>query len=306
MKIGGKKSGTKKNVWKKTGGNNMIDARLVTKIQHDDSNINSDTFMRIGSEDIDNIKGCIQENPDISHIFAPFWMNFKSGIIPELSKLSRMRFLSLYGCGIEALPRNICLLTSLRSLYLNYNRLSSLPDGLGMMQLVSLDLSGNMLNNSCFQEITKIRSLEKLMLSDNYIAGVVPESLKLLTGLKLLVLRNNSEIAIMPDVFDRIGDLRSLDISFTAIEFLPPTLAEVLKYASFHSNFSKCPLNKLILEKMQTRASIVEYIATEEYKKIYGEMLKAKHVTIPDDQIIEEIEATDSTPFDDTGSKASD
>jgi len=104
--------------------------------------------------------------------------------------------LSLYGCGLEAIPASINEATGLKKLYLRRNKINEIHNRIAFMEsLEELDLS--------------INELEKL-----------PPSVGLLKNLKLLKLRSN-KLRSLPKSLGNLSSLKMLDLTDNQLKEIP-------------------------------------------------------------------------------------
>ncbi len=138
---------------------------------------------------------------------------------------SRPTDLDLSGNRLTALPREIALLTALKSLDLSGNRLTVLPPEIAQLTaLQSLDLSGNQLT-ALPPEIARLTALQSLDLSGNQLTALPPEIVQL-TALQSLYLGYNQLTALPPEIA-RLTALESLDLSGNQLTALPPEIAQL-------------------------------------------------------------------------------
>src|SRR3989338_3553282 len=117
--------------------------------------------------------------------------------------------LDLRSSNIISLPDELLLLTSLQTLNLYNNRLTSIPDNLGYLltNLLYLRLNCNQLT-SIPDSLGQLDSLVKLSLDDNRLTSV-PDSLGQLKSLRKLYL-NNNRLTSVPDSLEQLTRLRKL------------------------------------------------------------------------------------------------
>ena len=113
------------------------------------------------------------------------------------------------------------LFAGLDSLDLHGNHLKLLPLGLRRLQhLTTLNLSKNRLGNESLDIITQIKSLRELRLADNLLNGMLTPQLSKLKALEILDVSNN-EITTLPPNSDEISKLRILNVAGNKLSSLP-------------------------------------------------------------------------------------
>ena len=113
------------------------------------------------------------------------------------------------------------LFAGLDTLDLHGNRLKLLPLGLRRLQhLTTLNISKNRLGNESLNIITQIKSLRELRLADNSLNGMLTPQLSNLKGLEILDVSNNDIITLSPNS-DEISKLRVLNVAGNKLSSLP-------------------------------------------------------------------------------------
>ena len=113
------------------------------------------------------------------------------------------------------------LFAGLDTLDLHGNRLKLLPLGLRRLQhLTTLNLSKNGIGNESLNIITQIKSLRELRLADNSLNGMLTPQLSNLKELEILDVSNN-EIVTLPPNSDEISKLRVLNVAGNKLSSLP-------------------------------------------------------------------------------------
>lgn len=133
-----------------------------------------------------------------------------TSIAPEIGQLKNLETLDLGGNYLKTLPAEICSLTSLKDLSLKRNELQELPEEIGNLQnLTTLDLSNNKLTSLplSFYMLKKLVILNLEWNQLSYISGQIKE----LSSLEILTLsRNNLEF--IPDNVWFVPNLYSLNL----------------------------------------------------------------------------------------------
>ncbi|KAK3942172.1 adenylate cyclase [Diplogelasinospora grovesii] len=136
---------------------------------------------------------------------------------PSLSRASKLTFLDVSNNRLEQLEHaELNRLTSLLKLNLANNRLKHLPSSFSAFNaLRTLNISSNYLEQ--FPSfICDLESLVDLDLSFNLI-GVFPDGMGRLRNLEKFVITNNRLGGVLPDSFKKLSSLRELDIKFNGI-----------------------------------------------------------------------------------------
>jgi hypothetical protein len=104
---------------------------------------------------------------------------------------------------------------SITGLILRSNNLeTTIPDEFaGLLELITLDLSGNNITGSIPPALGSMKKLRDLLLQQNSLMGTFPEELTRLTGLHQLHLGENKLEGEIPQIIDRMKNLRSLALS---------------------------------------------------------------------------------------------
>jgi len=127
------------------------------------------------------------------------YSNQLSGTIPELSALTKLKYISLYGNQLTGSLPELSALTQLEVLTVGNNQLSgSMPDFSALTQLKALHLFENKLTGS-ISALSALTHLEGLRLEDNQLSGPIPD-LTALTKLTDLRLSKNQLTGPIPDI----------------------------------------------------------------------------------------------------------
>jgi Leucine-rich repeat (LRR) protein len=105
---------------------------------------------------------------------------------PSLANFHALQVLSLANVGLQIVPLEVSGLISLRRLYLQKNQISSLPDELSALTLLTdFNISLNLLSGDLPAVILQFKHLAYLNLSNNNIT-TIPEDMTQLSSLSLL------------------------------------------------------------------------------------------------------------------------
>jgi len=144
---------------------------------------------------------------------------------PEITKLTNLTVLVLSGNQLTTLPHEIAKLTNLAELYLSGNQLTSLPPEIAKLtNLTVLDLFDNQLT-SLPPGIMKLTNLSRLDLSGNQLTSLPPGITKL-TNLNMLDLTGN-QLTTLPPEITKLTNLTRLDLSGNQLTSLPPGITKL-------------------------------------------------------------------------------
>ncbi|WP_258540313.1 leucine-rich repeat domain-containing protein [Parvicella tangerina] len=148
---------------------------------------------------------------------------------------NNLKYLSITGVELTALPPDICELIGLEELYLKFNKLSDLPDELSKLtNLQVINLEDNALN-SIPKVLETLKNLHVLKLGGNKITALMPEiaSLTKLTDLYLGAdnthyVKNDKAVGNpinqLPTEITQLTELERIDVSATGITGFSPEI----------------------------------------------------------------------------------
>ncbi|KAJ0600830.1 putative non-specific serine/threonine protein kinase [Helianthus annuus] len=145
-------------------------------------------------------------------------MNFFTGVVPDLSRLSQLKFLSLNLSGFTGrFPwESLRNLTRLSFLSLGDNPFDKTPfplEILNLQYLSSLYLTNCTIEGRIPEAIGNLSLLESLQLSDNYLVGEIPVGVTKLINLQMLELYNNQLTGTLPVGLSNLVNLAEFDVS---------------------------------------------------------------------------------------------
>ena len=168
-----------------------------------------------------------------------------TGPVPDLSALTNLESVSFGNLKLTGSIPDLSALTKLRGLGLSGNALSGpIPDLSAYTNLTILSLSGNDLTGS-IPDLSALTKLDALYLNDNQLTGPIPD-LSALTDLRLLYLGNNQLTGPIPDLSALTKMLR-LYIGINALTGPIPDLSALtsLKTVSLKNNNLTGPIPDL-------------------------------------------------------------
>ncbi|KAM3376145.1 hypothetical protein P3S68_014859 [Capsicum galapagoense] len=146
-----------------------------------------------------------------------------------------------------SVPTCIGNITSLRTIYLDYNRLDSrLTASIGgLHDLIEFNISSNLLSETIPQEIGNLKAATLVDLSKNIFSGKIPSILGGLDKLFNLSLAHNRLNGPIPDSFGKLLALEFLDLCYNNLSGENPKTIEALVYLKY-LNFSFNKLSRVI------------------------------------------------------------
>lgn len=144
-----------------------------------------------------------------------------------LANPSQIQELDLTNQYLDKLPEGLDQMTSLKSLSVEANRITTLDSSLGSLtKLESLNLGYNPLKGS-FAPLSKLTSLKELNLNQTGLTAIPPEVFDL-KNLEVLHLKGN-QITSLPGDIKKLKKLRVLDIKDNQVTNLPGELKNLSK-----------------------------------------------------------------------------
>jgi len=152
---------------------------------------------------------------------------------PTFSTLTE---LSLWGCGITQLDESISLLSALKLLNLEENKIQQFPDTFTKLRgLLVLRACRNRLG-ALPKRVGAMVTLTELHLEDNFLEAL-PHSVSRLVNLQRLSLARNKFISV-PESLTGLPSLAWLNCDGNQITFLPPTLG-MLRCSTLMLSFNR-------------------------------------------------------------------
>jgi hypothetical protein len=143
----------------------------------------------------------------------------------EIGLLTKLRTLDLFNNKIRVIPKEIGNLIYLQKLYLCNNKIKIIPDAIGKLTNL-LDL--NLVNNKIKivpEEIGQLINLRKLYLAYNKIK-IIPNEIKKLTNLEVLSLSFN-KIEVISKEIKKLPNLQKLLLSHNKIKIMPKKIGKL-------------------------------------------------------------------------------
>src|SRR5581483_2018560 len=137
---------------------------------------------------------------------------------------------------IESIPKEVGMLHNLQRLYLSGNQIESIPKEIGQLHnLQILHLARNKIE-SIPKEIGQLHNLQTLLLNNNNIVNI-PKEIGQLHNLQILHLQNN-QIVNIPKEIGQLNDLKFLALGNNQIREIPKEIGELhnLKFLSLYEN----------------------------------------------------------------------
>ena len=203
----------------------------------------------------------------------------------ELMQLTSLQTLNLYNNQLTSIPDNLGYwLTNLLHLLLNCNHLTSIPDSLGHLdRLETLDLCGNRLT-TVPDSLGQLNSLETLDLIGNQLT-YVPDSLGQLTNLRYLKLDGN-QLASVPDSLGQLKNLRELSLNDNRLTFVPDSLGQLIRLRKLGLGINQLTYVPASLEHLTQLRKL--YICHNQLTYVpdnLGQLISLRHLDISDNQL---------------------
>jgi Leucine-rich repeat (LRR) protein len=148
--------------------------------------------------------------------------NLVNGIVVQDGNVTGLRLV-----GLTEFPEVICALGTLRTVYLDLNKIPSLPETIGNLQsLELLSLRGNALS-ALPDSFRNLKSLRKLLLARNQFSSV-PESISNLESLQYLNFDDN-QLRFIPEWVGSLPVLTHASFSGNPLQTVPDTIGRLRK-----------------------------------------------------------------------------
>lgn len=184
----------------------------------------------------DFIQSCMNLR-DVKYINNEAWK-----LPPSLSRASRLTILDVSNNRLEHLENaELSRLSGLISLKLANNRLRSLPPYFGgFKSMRTLNVSSNFLD-SFPKFLCDLESLTDIDMSFNGIASL-PDEIGKLKNLERFVITNNRLAGSLPDSFSELLNLKEVDVRYNALSSIDvlAQLPKVEQISADHNNVSVC------------------------------------------------------------------
>jgi len=184
----------------------------------------------------DFIQSCMNLR-DIKYISNEAWK-----LPPSLSRASRLTILDVSNNRLEQLEHaELSRLQGLISLKLANNRLTSLPSYFGSFKsLRTLNVSSNFLE-SFPKFLCDLEGLVDIDMSFNGIASL-PDEIGQLKNLERFVITNNRLAGSLPDTFDQLVNLKEVDVRYNTLSSIDviAQLPKVEQISADHNSVSVC------------------------------------------------------------------
>ncbi|KAK3610727.1 hypothetical protein CHS0354_028120 [Potamilus streckersoni] len=232
----------KNNISSPLGENNLSSGLVMPAIvnQCSDSKADSDKIYSTASADYSSQSlTVLPAELLLSHSISQLYLDYNDIVLlPEnfWSCFPLLELFSAIGNNLISLPDEFEKVPNLSKVYLNENKLESLPDSICKLRhLKCLKLTGNLLV-TLPKEFGEISALETLCLEENKLTKL-PGTLGLLGSLQHLELESNN-ISELPLGIGRLLSLEVLNLSNNKLDELPDTFGDMprLKIVELSSN----------------------------------------------------------------------
>ena len=213
---------------------------------------------------LNNITGDIP--PELSNltrleVLSLYGNELTGRIPPELGKLATVRYLALSSNRLEGpIPPEIGDMVSVDTMYLSWNNLSGpIPAEFGNLEnLESLWIFRNQLSGPLPAEFGKLKKLKDASMSNNRFEGPLPPELGKLSNLEHLGLYKNQLTGTIPPELGQLSSLESLDLSRNQFSgSIPPELGKLSNLE--HLGLYKNQLTGTIPPELGNLSSLVDF-----------------------------------------------
>lgn len=182
------------------------------------------------------------------------------GIDASLFALESLNLLNISDTSLSALPIEISNLSNLQTLLLYGNEIKTIPDSIGCLEkLKVLDLSRNQLEDVP-ETITKLHNLATINISNNQLTSF--PALKNFTKLSMIDLSGN-KLVQFPDIFEENHNLSEIYLKENSIEQIPFKIDSLvsLKHFSLAKNkVKKVPKCLSNISKLKGKPDLIRII----------------------------------------------
>ena len=180
-----------------------------------------------------------------------------------------------------SIPESIGNLSSLKELYLNRTKLTTLPESIGNLSSLEQLWSGFNRLDSIPETIGHLKSLKILYLMENNLTSI-PESIGNLPSLKVLYLGRN-DLTTLPESFKNLTSLKSLFLWGNKIKELPKSVIKLKSLETLRWDDSE----ELITYKASAEATSLRSSIMSELKNAIPSLKNGSLLEKPNEEEIE-------------------
>lgn len=185
-------------------------------------------------------RGTIENLASLKNLNSLQIYGFETKDLKEIAQLTKLGWLRLNGCGLES-TEGIGKLTELYYLDMENNEFETIDEGIGnLTNLSTLDLENNDKLTGIDPAITNLTGLYNVYICSNNELTAIPDFLGNNAELSTISIHNNWKLADIGTSISKLTKVRSLNLSYNALETLPDLGAlcneEGLLYHSDYNN----------------------------------------------------------------------
>ena len=159
--------------------------------------------------------------PNLGHLDLSF--NHIIEVPPSFGAMKKLQVLNMSQNKIVSIAIELSLCSALQDIDLSHNNLTEVPAELGdLPELVRLNLNNNKLHT--FPKFTSAKALKELYFNSNAINTIPENYLESLADCLEILLIADNQLNKLPQNFDMLKNLASLDVSCNNLTTLPDRL----------------------------------------------------------------------------------